>query len=117
MKDIYEYGLMNDDEWDILPWVCYDSRPLFKIWVTSEEIAPFFIVQHHPYSISILLKINDTFKADVFQKAGLEGNSRDWERLAKKLIEKFEEENSGTNMFKFDSDEDVLEKVMYSTKP
>lgn len=108
MKDIYEYGLLKENEWKLLPWVCYDSRPPFKIWVAPEDIAPFFIVQHHPYSLSILLKINENFKADVFHKIGLQGDSNDWERLTRELIKKFEEENSGIDLFKFDSDEDVF---------
>lgn len=108
MKDIHEYGLLKDDEWELLPWICYDSRPPFKIWATPEDISPFLIISHHPYSLSLLLKISDNFKADVFNKIGLKGSSSDWERLSGKLIEEYEWENSGTDMFKFDSDEDVF---------
>ena len=108
MKDIHEYGLLKDDEWEILPWICYDPRPPFIFRFTPEQIAPFFIVEHHPYAISVLLKLGNNFKADVFRKAGLQGTAEDWEKLTKKLIEQFEEENSGIDLFKFDSDEDVF---------
>lgn len=108
MKDIHEYGLLKDDEWEILPWVCYDPRPPFRIWVTPEQISPFFIVNHHPYALSLLLRINDNFKADVFNKIGLCGSSEDWEMLSKKLIEEYEEDNSGIDLFKFDSDEEIF---------
>ena len=66
------------------------------------------IVEHHPYAISVLLKLGNNFKADVFRKIGLQGTAGDWEKLTKKLIEEFEEENSGIDLFKFDSDEDVF---------
>ena len=108
MKDLHKYGLLKDDEWDLLPWVDYDPRPPFRIWVTPEEIAPFFIIEHHPYSISLPLRIGDKFKADVFRRLGLKGGSDDWEMLARRLIEQYEEENSGIDLFKFDSDEDVF---------
>lgn len=77
MKEIEQYGLLKDDEWECLPWIP-DPRPPFKIWVGPEEIAPFFLVQHNPYAISVLLKIDEGFKADTFQKFGLEGSSMDW---------------------------------------
>lgn len=107
MKDIEQYGLLKDNEWEYLPWIP-DLRPPFKIWVQAEDIAPFFIIQHHPYSLSLLLKIDKGFKADVFNKAGLEGNSADWEALTKSLIKEYEENNSGEGLFRFDSDEDVF---------
>lgn len=108
MKDLKEYGLLKDDEWELLPWICYDPRPPFKIWVAPKDISPFFIIDHHPYSLSLLLKINENFKADVFKKIGLQGSSQDWEKLSRKLIEEYEEDNSGIDIFKFDSDEDVF---------
>ncbi len=103
LKDILEYGVLKDDEWGL----CWE-RPPFKIWVTPEEISPFFIVEHYPYSLSLLLKIKDNFKIDVFHKIGLQGSSSDWEKLSRRLIEKYEEENSGIDIFMFDSDEDVF---------
>lgn len=36
------------------------------------------------------------------------GGSKDWETLATGFIEEWEEENSGVDMFHFDSDEDVF---------
>ena len=108
MKDINEYGLLQDDEWYLLPWIDYEERPAFKIWFTPEETAPFFIIQHHPYSISLLLKISDKYKSNVFNKSGLEASSANWERLCKNLIKIYEEENSGLNLFKFDSDDEVF---------
>lgn len=107
MKDIEQYGLLKDDEWECLSWIS-DPRPPFKIWVKPEEIAPFFIVPHHPYAVSLLLKIDEGFKADTFKKFGLEGSSKDWETLAKGKIIEWEEQNSGTDLFRFDSDEDVF---------
>ena len=56
MKDLCQYGNRPEDEWEILPWIP-DLRPPFKIWVKPEQIAPFFLIPHHPYAISLLLKI------------------------------------------------------------
>ena len=107
MKEIEQYGLLNDDEWEHLPWNP-DPRPPFKIWVSPEEIAPFFLVEHHPYAISVLLKMDEGFKVNAFQKFGLKGGSKDWETLAKGMIVEWEENNSGIDLFHFDSDEDVF---------
>lgn len=107
MKDIEEYGLLKDDEWDYLPWIP-NPRPPFKIWVTPEEIAPFFIVQHHPYAVSLLLKVKDGFMADAFFKIGLKGSSEDWENFTKGVIAEYEENNSGEDLFRFDLDEDIF---------
>lgn len=106
MKNINEYGVPKNGCWELLPWIDYDNRPPFRI--SLENIAPFFIIAHHPYSISLLLRIGDKYKAEVFEKIGLTGGSADWERLAKKLIVQYEEENSGIDLFKFDSDEDIF---------
>ncbi len=108
MKELLEYGRLKNDELELLPWISYDSRPPFRIWVSSEEISPFFIIQHHPYSISLLLKLNDNYKVDVFHKIGLTGNSNDWEKLTRKLIKKYENDNSGIDLFKFDCDEEIF---------
>lgn len=85
MKDIEQYGLLRDDEWEFLPWLP-SPRPSFDIWVKSEDIAPFFFVQHHPFALSLLLRISDSFKMDIFNKLGLEGSSKDWEILTKGII-------------------------------
>ena len=61
MKDLCQYGNRPEDEWEILPWIP-DPRPPFKIWVKPEQIAPFFLIPHHPYAISLLLKISDGFR-------------------------------------------------------
>ena len=107
MKEIEQYGLLKDDEWEHFPLIP-DPWPPVKIWVKPEEIAPFFLVQHHPYAISVLLKTDEGFKADVFQKFGLECGSKDWETLAKGMIVEWEENNSGVDLFRFDSDENVF---------
>lgn len=107
MKDISEYGVLQEEEWG-LPWIDYDERPPFKIWASPEEIAPFFFVEHHPVSLSLLLHISDQYKTNIFQKAGLDGNSHDWQKLVKKLIKEYEENNSGIDMFQFDCDEAVF---------
>lgn len=107
MKNIEQYGLLKDDEWEYLPWIP-NPRPPFKIWIRKEDIEPFFIVQHYPYALSLLLKIDDGFKVDVFHKIGLEGSSKDWENLTKGLIKEYEENNSGVDLFQFDSDKDVF---------
>ena len=52
MKDLCQYGNRPEDEWEILPWIP-DPRPPFKIWVKLEQIAPFFLIPHHPYAISL----------------------------------------------------------------
>ena len=54
MKDLCQYGNRPEDEWEILPWIP-DPRPPFKIWAKPEQIAPFFLIPHHPYAISLLL--------------------------------------------------------------
>ena len=54
MKDLCQYGNRPEDEWEILPWIP-DPRPPFKIWVKPEQIAPFFLIPHPPYALSLLL--------------------------------------------------------------
>ena len=90
MKDLCQYGNRPEDEWEILPWIP-DPRPPFKIWVKLEQIAPFFLIPHHPYAISLLLKISDGFRAEEFCRLGLTGSSGDWERLVRGVIREFEE--------------------------
>ena len=107
MKAIDQYGKLKDEEWEILPWIP-DPRPPFYIWVKPEQIAPFFLVPHHPYAISLLLKIRDGFQADTFGKIGLTGSSQDWERLVRGVIQEFEENNSGVDLFHYDCDEDIF---------
>ena len=107
MKDLFQYGNRRDDEWEALPWIP-DPRPPFKIWVKPEQIAPFFLVPRHPYAISLLLKISDGFRAAEFRRFGMTGGSQDWERLVRGVIREFEENNSGVDLFHFDSDEDVF---------
>ena len=82
MKDLCQYGNRRDDEWEMLPWIP-DPRPPFKIWVKPEQIAPFFLIPHHPYALSLLLKINDGFRTEEFRRLGLTGSSGDWERLVR----------------------------------
>ena len=81
----------------------YEPRP-----VEPEKIAPFFLIPHHPYAISLLLKISDGFRTEEFRRLGLTGSSGDWERLVQGVIREFEENNSGVDLFHFDSDEDVF---------
>ena len=98
MKDLCQYGNRPEDEWEILPWIP-DPRPPFKIWVKPEQIAPFFLIPHHPYALSLLLKINNGFRTEVFRRLGLTGSSGDWERLVRGVIQEFEENNSGVDLF------------------
>ena len=107
MKDLCQYGNRRDDEWEILSWIP-EPRPPFKIWVKPEQIAPFFLIPHYPYAISLLLKISDRFRTEVFRRFGLTGSSADWERLTRGVIREFEENNSGKDLFHFDSDKDVF---------
>ena len=107
MKDLNQYGNRRDEEWDILTWIP-DPRPPLKIWVKPEQIAPFFLIPHHPYAISLLLKISDEFRTDEFSRLGLTGSSKDWEQLVRGVIREFEENNSGVDLFHFDSDKDVF---------
>ena len=90
-----------------MPWTP-DPRPPFKIWVKPEQIAPFFLISHHPYEISLLLKNSDRFRIEEFRQLGLAGSSEDWERLVRGMIQEFEEHNSGVELFHFDSDGDVF---------
>ena len=108
MKKIEQYGQREDNEWEWFPWFPWwppETRPPFEIQTKPEDIAPFFFVEHHPYALSLLLKISDGFKVDTFKKIGLKGSSKDWETLAMGVIE---ENNSGVDLFHFDSDEDVF---------
>lgn len=73
-----------------------------------EQIAPFFLIPHHPYALSLLLKISDGFRAEEFCRLGLTGSCGDWERLVRGVIREFEENNSGKDLFHFDSDEDIF---------
>ena len=107
MKDIEQYGLLRDDEWAFFPWLT-SPRPPFDIWVKPEDIAPFFFIQHHPFALSLLLRSGDSCKMDIFNKLGVEGSSKDWEILTKGIIKEWEENNSGMDMFHFDSDEDIF---------
>ena len=72
MKDLCQYGNRPEDKWEILPWIP-DPRPPFKIWMKPEQIAPFFFIPHHPYALSLLLKISDGFRAEEFCRLGLTG--------------------------------------------
>ena len=111
MKKFEQYGQRKDEEWEWFPWLPWwppETRPLFKISTKPEDIAPFFFVDHHPYAMSLLLKISDEFKIDTFRKMGLKGSSKDWETLVTGFIDEWEEENSGVDLFHFDSDEDVF---------
>ena len=107
MKDIGQYGLLKDYEWECFPWLP-SPRPPFNIWVKPEDIAPFFFVQHHPFALALLLRTDVHFKTDIFNKMGLEGSSKDWETLVTGFIDEWEDENSGVDLFHFDSDEDVF---------
>ena len=52
-------------------------------------------------------KVNDGFRAEEFRRLGLTGGSGDWERLVRGVIREFEENNSGVDLFHFDSGEDA----------
>ena len=88
MKDLFQYGNRREEEWEILPWIP-DPRPPFKIWVKPDQIAPFFLIPHHPYAISLLLKISDGFQVEEFCRLGRTGSSKDWERLVRGVIREF----------------------------
>ena len=107
MKDLCQYGNRPEDEWEILPWIP-DPRPPFKIWVKPEQIGQRQMCIRDSYAISLLLKISDGFRTEEFRRLGLIGSSEDWERLARGVIQEFEENNSGVDLFHFDSDEDVF---------
>ena len=98
MKDLCQYGNRPEDEWEILPWLP-DPRPPFKSRAQPEQIAPFFLIPHHPYAISLLLKISDGFRTEEFRRLGLIGSSEDWERLVRGVIQEFEENNSAWDCF------------------
>ena len=96
-----------------VPWhrltTAYGRGTDFPAHLTvPEQIAPFFLIPHHPYALSLLLKINDGFRTEEFRRLGLTGSSGDWERLVRGVIQEFEENNSGVDLFHFDSDEDVF---------
>ncbi len=69
-------------------------------------------MEHNPYALSVLLKIDDRFQVDTFRKIGLHGSSKDWEMIATGFIEKWEEDNSGVDMFHFDSYEDIFVYIL-----
>ena len=110
MKDICEYGLVKEEELEFQPWKSYDADIYYEMEkrLDLKKLEPFFIVSHYPDTVSLLLKIKDNFKSEVFHKAGLQGNSEDWEKLTRILIEEYESENSGLDLFMFDCDEDIF---------
>ena len=85
MRDLCQYGNRQDDQWEILPWIP-EPRPPFEIWVKPEQIAPFFLIPHHPYALSLLLKISDGFRTEEFRQLGRTGSCEDWERLVQGVI-------------------------------
>ena len=107
MKDLCQYGNGRRTNGKSCPGYLIRARPS-KFWVKPEQIAPFFLIPHHPYAISLLLKISDGFRTEEFCRLGLTGSSGDWERLVRGVIREFEESNSGEDLFHFDSDEDVF---------
>ena len=86
-------------------WIVYLFASALAVIVTSTDG---FLIPHHPYAISLLLKISDGFRVEEFCRLGLTGSSGDWERLVRGVIREFEEGNSGEDLFHFDSDEDVF---------
>ena len=96
-----------------VPWhrltTAYGRGPDLPAHLTVlEQIAPFFLMPHHPFAISLLLEISDGFRTEEFCRLGLTGSSGDWERLVRGVIREFEKNNSGMDLFHFDSDEDVF---------
>ena len=91
-------------------WKSYDTNVYYEMQtkIDMQKLKPFFIVGHYPYTVSLLLKINTNYKADVFHKAGLQGSSKDWERLSAILMDDYYMENSGIDLFEFDSDDDIF---------
>ena len=76
MKDLCQYGNRPKDEWEILPWIP-DPRPPFKIWVKPEQIAPFFLIPHHPYALSLLLK---TRRSRALTDGSIPSAGTDWKQ-------------------------------------
>ena len=87
-----------------------DTRSASALQNLGEAGADCAILSHSPppYALSLLLKINNGFRTEVFRRLGLTGSSGDWERLVRGVIQEFEENNSGVDLFHFDSDEDVF---------
>ena len=87
-----------------------DTRSAPALQNLGEAGADRAILSHSPppYALSLLLKINNGFRTEVFRRLGLTGSSGDWERLVRGVIQEFEENNSGVDLFHFDSDEDVF---------
>ena len=95
MKDLCQYVLVRKEELEFQPWKSYDADIYYEMEkkMDLKKLEPFFIVSHYPDTVSLLLKIKDNFKAEVFHKVGLQGNSKDWKKLTKILIEEYESEN------------------------
>lgn len=110
MKDLFEYGHCDISEFEYQLWKLFDADIWEKIIPLPERFFPFLIVKHYPYSLSVLLKISDNIQSEVFRKAGLHGNSQDWELLTKRLIQQYIYDNScySPDIFRFDSDEDYF---------
>ena len=72
------------------------------------DLCQYGNIPHHPYAISLLLKISDGFRTEEFRQLGRTGSCEDWERLVQGVIREFEDNNSGEDLFHFDSDEDVF---------
>ncbi len=87
-----------------------DTRSASAFQNLGEAGADCAILSHSPPPLCalLLLKINNGFRTEVFRRLGLTGSSGDWERLVRGVIQEFEENNSGVDLFHFDSDEDVF---------
>ena len=107
MKDFSQYGNRPDDQWEMLPWVP-NPRPPFKN--LGEAGADRAILSHSPPPLCHLPSAENQrwVPAEEFRRLGLTGSNGDWERLVRGVIREFEENNSGVDLFHFDSDEDVF---------
>lgn len=87
-----------------------DTRPAPALQNLGEAGADRAILSHSPPPLCDLpsAEISDGFRTEEFRRLGLIGSSEDWERLVRGVIQEFEENNSGVDLFHFDSDEDVF---------
>ena len=79
-----------------------DTRSASALQNMGKVGADRAILSHSPPSLC------DGFRVEEFCRLGLTGSSGDWERLVRGVIREFEENNSGEDLFHFDSDEDVF---------
>ncbi len=87
-----------------------DPRPAPALQDLGQTGSDRALFSHSPPPLCDLPPAEDQRRVPVeeFCRLGRTGSSKDWERLVRGVIREFEKNNSGRDLFHFDSDEDVF---------